>query len=323
MTVYLTAPSAQSVPTKSHLVDRHDHLEQDQEHDNHFEPQRAPGVDDIGQHLRGLGDHGELAVERFRALLQFVLVLQPRIQPLEFRLVPENVRLFRDCDGSGYPVTHRQCVADVLEDRPAATADPPALRQFPRKRLGGVEYGSHLALVPGKDDALGQHFRDQDQPLRREALQADRTARRDRLVLLSGQFDDGNFLIAPLERPGHARLQAAQEVVLTDGVEADENDDAVAKQHSHAFFIDAKRQWRRCQHIAALEARRIEPIADGKRPDGRPGAAKRRFGGLVHQLRIPAELAISPMHFRLSPLDIVRATLAWTGTGADIRSRPC
>jgi hypothetical protein len=87
-------------------------------------------------------------------------------------------------------------------------------------------------------------------------------------------------------------LQSAKEFLFFQGVEADENDDAVTKQDRDAVFIDAKRQRGRCQHVAALEARRIEAIADKKRPGRRSDPTERRFGDLVHELRIPAEIAI-------------------------------
>jgi hypothetical protein len=101
-------------------------------------------------------------------------------------------------------VPYQKRVADILQDRATAAAHTATLRQFPRERFSRVEYRGHLALVPGEDNALGQHLGDQDQPLRREALQAYRAAWRNLLILLTGQFDDSNFLVAPRERPYHA-----------------------------------------------------------------------------------------------------------------------
>ena len=72
------------------LIQSDDHLEQDQEHDNKFEPQRASCIDDIGQHLCGLGNDTELAIERFGPLLELILVCEPRIQPLEILLSGEG-----------------------------------------------------------------------------------------------------------------------------------------------------------------------------------------------------------------------------------------
>lgn len=39
-------------------------LDQDQNDDGNLEPQRALGVDDVGQRIGGFGDHRELALER-------------------------------------------------------------------------------------------------------------------------------------------------------------------------------------------------------------------------------------------------------------------
>ena len=64
-----------AVPGQRDLINGDQHLEQDQEHDDHLQPQRAAGIDDIGQHLRGLGDHGKFAIERFGAFLELVFIL--------------------------------------------------------------------------------------------------------------------------------------------------------------------------------------------------------------------------------------------------------
>ena len=67
-------------------------------HDDQFEPQAALGVDEIGQRLRGVADHLELAAERGRALAEFVLILEACVETLEVGPVPEDVRLFLDGD---------------------------------------------------------------------------------------------------------------------------------------------------------------------------------------------------------------------------------
>ena len=146
--------------------------------------------------------------------------------------------------------------------------------------------------MPRQNDALRQRLADQDQPLRRKALQADRTARGNLVLPFRGQLDDGDFLVAPRKLPRHAVVQAAKEFLLFQRIQPDQDHHAITEEYSDAVFIDAKRQRRRCQHVAALEARRIEAIADKKRPRRRSGPAERRFGGLVHELRIPAEIAI-------------------------------
>ena len=72
----------------------------------------------------------------------------------------------------------------------------PALRQLSRERFGHVEYRSDLSLVPRQHDAFRQRFADQDQPLRRQALQVDRAAGRNLVVLFGRELDGGGFLLA-------------------------------------------------------------------------------------------------------------------------------
>ncbi|KMR95911.1 hypothetical protein FE64_15190, partial [Staphylococcus aureus] len=78
------------------------------------------------------------------------------------------------------------------------------------------------------------------------------------IFLLGGNLDNRDLLLAAREQAGHARLQAAQEFILLQRIEADQDDDAVAEQDRHTIFIDAKRQRRRGQHVAALEAGRVD-----------------------------------------------------------------
>src|SRR5579872_519335 len=54
----------------------------DQYDDDDFEPQRPPGVDDVGEHFGGIGDDRELARERLGAFLQLILVFEPRVEPV-------------------------------------------------------------------------------------------------------------------------------------------------------------------------------------------------------------------------------------------------
>ena len=60
----------------------------------------------------------------------------------------------------------------------------------------------------------------------------------------------------------HALLQAAEELILFQRIQPDQDHDAVTEQHGDAIVVDPKRQRRRCQDIAAFEARRIQAIGD-------------------------------------------------------------
>src|SRR3984893_9370077 len=64
------------------LIDGNDDLERDQQHDDDLEAKRASCIDDVGKRVRCLGDDGKLSVERIDTLLELILVLQTRIQPL-------------------------------------------------------------------------------------------------------------------------------------------------------------------------------------------------------------------------------------------------
>ena len=66
-------------------------LDHDQHHDRDFEPERALGVDDVGQRIRRRRHSGELALERIEPLLQFVLVFEAGIEPVELGLDRKSV----------------------------------------------------------------------------------------------------------------------------------------------------------------------------------------------------------------------------------------
>ena len=122
----------------------------------------------------------------FRALLELVLVLQPGIQPLQMRLVPEHIGFLFHFDRPRHPVPYQKRVADIFQDRTTAAAHTPALRQFPRDRLGRIKDAGNLAFVPGEDDALGQRLATRMEPVRRQALQADRAAGRNLVIFITG-----------------------------------------------------------------------------------------------------------------------------------------
>ena len=89
-------------------------------------------------------------------------------------------------------------------------------------------------------------------------------------------------------RARHARLQAAQELILFQCIQPDQHSDAVTEQNGHAILIDPKGQRRRCQDIAALEARRIQSIGDEEGAGRSTGSAQRRPGSLADGFFEPA-----------------------------------
>ncbi len=88
-----------------------------------------------------------------------------------------------------------------------------------------------------------------------------------------------------MNRRGQARLQAAQELILLQRIEADQDDDAVAEQDRHTIFIDAERQRRRGQHVAALEAGRVDAVRDEEGAGGGPGPPSGELGAWVMKFR--------------------------------------
>src|SRR5207302_11389305 len=91
----------------------------------------------------------------------------------------------------------------MLQDRAAATTRPAPARQLSRERLRSVEHAGNLTLVPRKDDALRERLAHQNQPLRRKALQANRSAGWNLVLLVRTEFNDGRFLVAPCECSRH------------------------------------------------------------------------------------------------------------------------
>lgn len=98
--------------------DRNFHHDQ---HDyNAFKTQRAPCVDDVRQCVSRSGYGRQLALKHLKTLLQFVFVLQTRIEPLEFRLLPECVGLFGNGDAARDVLLDQERIADQLENALAA-----------------------------------------------------------------------------------------------------------------------------------------------------------------------------------------------------------
>ena len=70
------------------------------------------GVDDVGQRVRGLDDHFELALKSAGAFLQLVFVLKARIEAFELGPVPQHVGLLLNRDAAGDTVLGEQRLTD-------------------------------------------------------------------------------------------------------------------------------------------------------------------------------------------------------------------
>ena len=78
---------------------------------------------------------------------------------------------------------------------------------------------------------FAKRLADQDQPLRRQALQIDRAARRDLFVLFRGELDDARSPPrGARRRPIMRDCQAAQELVFLQRIQPDQDHDAIAEQ---------------------------------------------------------------------------------------------
>src|SRR5262245_32495796 len=77
-------------------------------------------------------------------------------------------------------------------------------------------------------------------------------------------------------------FQAAQELLLFQRIQPDQDHHAIAEQYSDTIRIDAKRKRCRGKDIAALEARHIEALADEEGARRDTGPDQRRRGSLAH-----------------------------------------
>src|SRR6266851_7501871 len=83
-----------SVP--EHSVEGKQDLENDERDDVPLDAQRVVGADEVDQRLLRARGELELAIERREALVDLELVLEQGIQPLELRVVPQQLRLVAD-----------------------------------------------------------------------------------------------------------------------------------------------------------------------------------------------------------------------------------
>ena len=215
---------------------------------------------------------------------KLVLVLQPGIQPLQMRLVPEDVGLLfrlRPAPTPGAGPTSALPICFRIERRLPRMRP---LRASSRANGSVVsKTAGNLALVPRQNDALRQRLADQDQPLRREALQARSGRRAESGPPSRGQFDDCDFLVAPHELrlscggPGREGTPPPPAHSARSG----------PPRHSGTvsatpFSLTRKRKRRRGKDIAALEARRVRGARDKKARAVVRVPTERRFRSLAH-----------------------------------------
>ena len=113
-----------------------------------------------------------LRASAMRAFLDLVFVGKPRIEALELRMVPEDVRFLFDLDAAGNAMLHEQGLSDRAHHLPPLGGKAAIARQLGGKWLDGFEHLAHLALVAGERQVLGQGIGDDEEARRRQVADA-------------------------------------------------------------------------------------------------------------------------------------------------------
>ena len=234
---------------------------------------RPLGVDDVGQGLGRVAEHLELAVERGGALLQLVFVLEAGIEAFQVGAVPQHVRLLLHGDAARHALAHQQGLADLLED-PAPVPRAPALfGKVSDRGLHELEGGGGLPLVAG--EGRRSWTRASAMTIRRSVescLMIDRAAGRDLVVPVGRDLDDRGLLLVAGELAPDALAQAADDLVLLERRQADENGDAVAEEGDEAVLAGAEGEGGR-----GSTSLRSSPATSRRSPRRRARAVRRMF----------------------------------------------
>src|SRR5215510_13598497 len=105
--------AAHSRSTKRHLVYGENNLQQNKSYDDSLQAQRTFSVNNIRQSLSGIRDHGQFTGQEIGALLEFIFILEPGIEPLQVRPFPKYVWLFRHRNETGHSLLHQQRISNV------------------------------------------------------------------------------------------------------------------------------------------------------------------------------------------------------------------
>src|ERR1700691_1188624 len=101
-----------SMVRQKNIRERDQDLGEDQDHDDRFEPRGAVHIEYVGQSLAGFDDDAELSGDGAAALAQFILVLQPRIEALEARMIPQDIRLLFNRHAAGDSMLREERLTD-------------------------------------------------------------------------------------------------------------------------------------------------------------------------------------------------------------------
>src|SRR5262249_38460886 len=122
----------------------------------------------------------------------------------------------------------------MLEDSPAAARSAPSLRELARKGFDRIEYSRDLPLVARQDHAFRKRVADDQNPLRRQSLEIDRTTGWALLVALRAQLDRrGLFPLWP-KPPRALPAEGPQQVPFLRRAQPGHHRHAIAEQRCDA-----------------------------------------------------------------------------------------
>ena len=152
-------------------------------------------------------------------------------------------------------------MADLPQDLLAAAGAAALFGEMAGEGLHDVEDRRRFALVAGERGALREGVGDHREPFGRKALQIDRPARWDLVVLVGRQFDGRRLLLVPGELPDDPLPERADHVVLFQRREADEHGNPVPEQRDEPFLAGPKGEGIRRQDVRALESCDFETVS--------------------------------------------------------------
>ena len=156
---------------------------------------------------------------------------------------------------------HQQNLADHPQHLAAVDGAAAGGGEAVRERLDQFEHLVDLALVAHQRDVLREHVGDHQHARRRQVLERDRAAGHHLVVPLRRDLDGRGLVLDLGVAAGQARTDAADDLVLLDRRQPDQDDDAVAEQDGETGVADAKRKRRRRDEVAALEPCGVEALA--------------------------------------------------------------
>src|SRR5262249_2643018 len=183
---------------------------------------------------------GQFTGQQIGALLEFVFILKPGVEPLEIRPVPKHVGLFRHRNQTRYALLNEQRVSDVLQDRPASARGAAVLGQFARQWFGGVEDGTDVPFVVRQNQIRCQRIGDDEYVLGQQRLQRDDTGWRDLFIFFRRNFDLGGFFFGSRKSPADTSIEASNDFIFLRRRHSDEDGNSVSKKDNEGAGVYSK-----------------------------------------------------------------------------------